>query len=48
MDKWEYKRRWAWSIFDEMGIMNEMGEDGWELCACWFVWLYFKRRISYF
>ena len=44
MDKWEYKRRIAG--FNEMKIMEEMGEDGWELCACWFFNLYFKRRIS--
>lgn len=43
MDKWEYRRRVGF-LWNEMEIMQEMGKDGWELCACWFWYLYFKRK----
>lgn len=42
MNIWEYKRRFAF-LWNEMEVMTQMGEDGWELCACWLWWLYFKR-----
>ena len=45
MDKWEYRKRWTCG-FNEMYVMEKMGEDGWELCAIWFFIFYFKRRIS--
>jgi len=45
MKKWEYRRRIAF-VWNEMEIMRRMGEDGWELCACWAWWLYFKRPIG--
>ncbi len=45
MDKWEHKRLIV-APWNEVEISNKMGEDGWELCACWFFYLYFKRRIS--
>jgi len=45
MTQWEYRRRAAF-VWNEVKIMNEMGKEGWELCACWLWWLYFKRRTN--
>lgn len=42
--KWEYRRRWA-HLFNEMSIMREMGEEGWQLCGVYFALLYFKRPL---
>jgi len=42
MESWEYKRKVAFA-WNEVEIMNKMGEEGWELCACWVWFLYFKR-----
>ena len=39
---WQYRRRFA-VLWNELSVMREMAEDGWELCAIWFCWLYFKR-----
>ncbi len=41
--QWQYRRRaYFWN---EMSILQEMGEDGWELCGVWWIWLYFKRPL---
>jgi hypothetical protein len=45
LTKWEYCRKSA-TAFNEMRIMQEMGEDGWELCAVWIGLLYFKRPLT--
>jgi hypothetical protein len=42
--RWEYRRRSA-TLFNEMTILREMGEEGWELCGVWAFLLYFKRPI---
>lgn len=44
MVRWEYRRRAAF-VWSELGILREMGEDGWELCGVWWIWLYFKRPL---
>lgn len=28
-------------------ILNEYGQQGWELVSTWYVWHYFKREIEY-
>jgi len=43
--KWEYRRRSA-NLFNEMTIMREMGEEGWQLCAVWLFLLYFRRPVQ--
>ncbi len=43
--KWEYRRRSA-NLFNEMEVMREMGEEGWELCAVWLFLLYFRRPVQ--
>jgi len=42
--RWEYRRRVA-NLFNEEQILEEMGAEGWELCACWLFLLYFKRPL---
>ncbi len=42
---WEYRRRVAF-LWNEMAIMKEMGEDGWELAGVWGFLLYFKRTLA--
>ncbi len=44
--KWEYRRRIAF-VWNEMRIMEEMGGQGWQLCACWGLWLYFGRPVDH-
>ena len=41
--QWEYRRRVGF-VWNEMVIMREMGEEGWELCSVWAFWMYFKRQ----
>lgn len=43
--RWEYRRRVAF-LWNEMEIMKEMGDEGWELCGVWALLLYFKRPLS--
>lgn len=43
--RYEYRRRVA-LVWNEMEIMREMGEAGWELCGVWALFLYFKRPLS--
>ncbi len=45
MTRWEYTRRVAW-LGNEMRVLREMGEAGWELAGVWFVFLYFKRPLA--
>ncbi len=42
--QWEYRRRTAFA-WNEMEVMQEMGHEGWELCAVWGIFLYFKRQL---
>jgi hypothetical protein len=42
--RWEYRRRTA-TARNEMTVLREMGEDGWELCGVWLFFLYFKRPL---
>jgi hypothetical protein len=32
-------------LWNEMAIMREMGEEGWELAGVWGLFLYFKRAL---
>jgi len=43
--KREYRRRSA-NLFNEMEVMREMGEEGWELCAVWLFSLYCRRPVQ--
>lgn len=43
--RWEYRRRFAF-VWNEMNILREMGEEGWELCVVWFTWQYVKRPLE--
>lgn len=42
--RWEYRRRVAY-LWNEMEILREMGEEGWELAGVWAFFLYFKRAL---
>jgi hypothetical protein len=42
--RWEYRRRTAF-LWNEMAILREMGDEGWELAGVWGLFLYFKRAL---
>ncbi len=41
-ETWEYKTRTA-TAFDEMGVLERMGEDGWEMTGFGLAALHFRR-----
>ncbi len=43
--RWEYQRRVAF-LWNEMEILREMGQQGWELAGVWGPFLYFKRPTT--
>ena len=42
--RWEYRRRVV-APWREARVLNQMGLEGWELCAVWWWWFYFKRPL---
>jgi hypothetical protein len=44
--KYEYKCVYIWGGGEKTTrILNQYGQQGWELVAAWSAWHYFKREI---
>jgi hypothetical protein len=44
MNKWEYQIQMVPKVDDVLGVMNKLGEQGWELIQVVGTTCYFKRQ----